>query len=36
MPSRELLRSKADPRVAVDPAEVGRVVEEIFPEALGV
>jgi uncharacterized protein len=31
-----LLRSKVDPSVAVDPAEVARVVEEIFPEALGV
>jgi uncharacterized protein len=31
-----LLRSKVDPSIAVDPAEVARVVEEIFPEALGV
>jgi uncharacterized protein len=33
----DLLRSKVvDPSIAVDPAEVARVVEEIFPEALGV
>jgi predicted nucleotidyltransferase len=31
-----LLRSKVDPSIAVDPAEVARVVEEVFPEALGV
>ena len=31
-----LLRSNVDPSIAVDPAEVARVVEEIFPEALGV
>lgn len=31
-----LLRSEADPTVAVDPAEVARAVEEVFPEALGV
>jgi uncharacterized protein len=31
-----MLRSRADPDVAVDPAEVGRAVEELFPEALGV
>ena len=32
----ELLRSEVDPTIAIDPAEVARVVEEIFPEALGV
>jgi uncharacterized protein len=32
----DLLRSKVDPSIAVGPAEVARVVEEIFPEALGV
>ncbi len=31
-----LLRAKGDPRAPLDPAEVGRVVEEVFPEALGV
>lgn len=31
-----LLRSEADPTVAVDPAEVARAIEEVFPEALGV
>lgn len=31
-----LLRSAVDPAVAVDGAEVARVVEELFPEALGV
>jgi predicted nucleotidyltransferase len=31
-----LLRSTVDPTVAVDPKEVARVVEELFPEALGV
>ena len=31
-----LLRVQADPRIVIDPSEVGRVVEEIFPEALGV
>jgi predicted nucleotidyltransferase len=35
-PNDGLLRSVVDPRVAVDPKEVARVVEEIFPEALGV
>ncbi len=34
MPPHELLGSEADPAVAIDPAEVARVVEEIFPEAL--
>lgn len=32
----DLLRSNADPTVSIDPAEVGRIVEGIFPEALGV
>lgn len=36
MADDRLLRSKVDPSIAVDPAEVGRVVEEVFPEALGV
>ena len=36
MTTEGMLRSQADPTVAVDPAEVARVVEEIFPEALGV
>jgi uncharacterized protein len=31
-----LLRSRVDPEVAIDPDEVGRVVTELFPEALGV
>lgn len=31
-----MLRSQADPTIAVDPALVARVVEEVFPEALGV
>ena len=31
-----LLRSRADPAIAVDPDEVAHVVEELFPEALGV
>jgi predicted nucleotidyltransferase len=31
-----MLRSEADPTVAIDPAEVARAVEEVFPEALGV
>jgi uncharacterized protein len=30
------LRSKVDPSIAVDPAEVAQVVQEIFAEALGV
>jgi predicted nucleotidyltransferase len=34
--SDDLLRSAVDPTIAVDPKEVARVVEEIFPEALGV
>ena len=25
-----------DPRIAIDPVEVGRIVEDVFPEALGV
>jgi predicted nucleotidyltransferase len=33
---RLVLRSKVDPAVAIDAREVGRVVEELFPEALGV
>lgn len=36
MTTDRMLRSRADPAVAVDPEEVGRVVEELFPEALGV
>jgi predicted nucleotidyltransferase len=36
MTADRLLRSKADPTVAIDPKEVGHVVEEVFPEALGV
>ena len=32
----ELLRSAVDPTIAVDPKEVGRAVEAVFPEALGV
>jgi predicted nucleotidyltransferase len=36
MTADRLLRSKADLSVAIDPKEVGRVVEEVFPEALGV
>lgn len=32
----DLLRSKVDPSVVVDPKAVARVVEEVFPEALGV
>ena len=35
-PPNGLLRSEADPTVAIDPAEVARAVEEVFPEALGV
>ena len=31
-----MLRSQVDPAIAIDPALVGRVVEELFPEALGV
>ena len=31
-----LLRVHGDPTVAIDPLAVGRIVEEIFPEALGV
>lgn len=31
-----LLRSKVDPSVAIDGAEVARVVQELFPEALGI
>ena len=31
-----LLRAHGDPKVAIDPVAVGRIVEEIFPEALGV
>ena len=30
-----LLRVHGDPTVAIDPVAVGRIVEEIFPEALG-
>jgi predicted nucleotidyltransferase len=30
------LPSPADPRSAMDPVEVGRIVEQVFPEALGV
>ena len=36
MPTQDLLRAKTDPRIAIDPIEVGRVVEDVFPEALGV
>ena len=36
MTADTMLRSRADPSIAIDPAEVGRVVEELFPEALGV
>lgn len=31
-----LLRSTVDPEIAIDPKEVARVVEEVFPEVLGV
>ncbi len=31
-----VLRSRVDPDLAIDPAEVGRAVEELVPEALGV
>lgn len=31
-----LLRVHGDPTVGIDPVAVGRIVEEIFPEALGV
>lgn len=31
-----MFRSSIDPDLAIDPDEVGRVVEELFPEALGV
>jgi predicted nucleotidyltransferase len=31
-----MLRSRLDPAIAIDPDEVGRVVEAAFPEALGV
>lgn len=31
-----MLRSCLDPEIAIDPDEVGRVVEEVFAEALGV
>ena len=31
-----VLRSRVDPDIAIDPAEVGRAVEELVPEALGV
>jgi predicted nucleotidyltransferase len=31
-----MLRSRTDPTIAINAAEVGRVVEELFPEALGV
>ena len=31
-----LLRARGDPREPLDPLEIGRVVEEVFPEALGV
>ena len=36
MPTQDLLRAKTDPKIAIDPIEVGRVVEDVFPEALGV
>ena len=36
MPPPEMLHSPVDPRIAIDPAEVGGVVEDVFPEALGV
>ena len=36
MARQNLLRSRAGPKIAVDPAQVARVVEEVFPEALGV
>lgn len=36
MTADTMLRSRVDPSIAVDPDEVGRVVEELFPEALGV
>ncbi len=36
MTTDTMLRSRADPSTAVDAAKVGRVVEELFPEALGV
>lgn len=31
-----MFRSSVDPDLAIDPDEVGRLVEELFPEALGV
>ena len=36
MSTDAMLRSQIDPTIAIDPALVARVVEEIFPEALGV
>ena len=36
MTTDRMLRSQVDPAIAIDPALVGRVVEELFPEALGV
>ena len=30
-----ILRAHGDPKVAIDPMAVGRIVEAIFPEALG-